>query len=97
MTGQSTGPCSLISNNNAQLFYTINKNSIIDSNILNIGYNSTSQNTPGTLLSSFLYNGNGDAIDFAQLSQNIVNFDIGGLPIHKKLIVRARLFTRCTT
>jgi hypothetical protein len=87
----------LISNNNAQLFYTINKNSITYPSILNIGYNGTSQNTVGTLLSSFLYNSNGDAIDFAQLSQNIINFDIGGLPIHKKLIVRARLFTRCTT
>jgi hypothetical protein len=83
-------------NNNAQYHTTINKNTAIGTGLTSVSYSSTlTQSTTGTLLSSFLYNGN--VVDFGSFTSNVITFNIGGLPIHQKLIVRAKMFTKCTT
>ncbi len=82
--------------NNAQFHTTINKNTLIGANLLSVSYSSTlTQSTVGTLLSSFLYNGN--VVDFPSFTSNAITFSIGALPIHQKLIVRAKMFTKCST
>jgi hypothetical protein len=94
--GQTVGSCSMVTNNNAQYLTTINKNTAIGASLSSVSYSSTlSQSTAGTILSSFLYNG--DVIDFTSFTSNTITFNIGGLPIHQKLIVRAKMFTKCTT
>jgi len=51
--------------------------------------------TVGTRLDSFLYTSN--VIEFSRFtSSNLVSFSFSNLPVHQKLIVRARLFTECT-
>ncbi len=94
--GQSVGPCSMTPTNNAQYLMTINKNTAIGTSLLSVSYSSTlTQSTVGTLLSLFLYNG--DVVDFQSLTSNVITFSVGGLPIHQKLIVRAKMFTKCST
>jgi hypothetical protein len=83
-------------NNNAQYHTTINKNTAIGASLTSVSYSSTlTQSATGTLLSSFLYSG--DVVDFGSFTSNEITFNIGSLPIHQKLIVRAKMFTKCTT
>lgn len=84
--------------NNAQFLYEINKNSILGiSNLTSVIYNgitATTATVSNSSLSSFLYSQN--VIDFAGFAtSNVVTFNFNPLPIHKKLIVRARLYTTC--
>ena len=85
------------STNKAQHLLTINKDTAIGTSLLkNVTYNTaTVVTTSATLLSSFLYTQK--VIEFMTLTSNSVTFELGGLPIHKKVIVRARVFTECTT
>lgn len=48
-----------------------------------------------TPLSAFLYTQN--VIEVSLLTSNTISFVFDTLPIHQKLIVRARVFTECTT
>lgn len=81
--------------NKAQYLYTINKNTAIGTNLKSVTYNTATQSTSGTLLSSFLYTLN--VIEFTKLTRNALTFSIAGLIAHQKIIVRARVFTECTT
>lgn len=78
--------------NNAQLLITVNKNTLLRTSTLkSVTYNSILNSTTGTPLSSLLYSQN--IIDFNGLTNNTVIFDFDFLPIHKKLFVRAKVFT----
>lgn len=84
--------CSLTLTNNAQLLMTVNKNTLLRTTSLkSITYNSVLHSTTGTALSTLLYSQN--VIDFNTLTSNTVVFGFDFLPIHKKLIVRAKVFT----
>lgn len=92
-----TGPgaCSLTMTNNAQLLMTVNKNTVLrTSSLKSVTYNALLHSTTGTLLSSLLYTQ--DIIDFNSLTSNTVVFGFDFLPIHKKLFVRAKVFTECS-
>jgi len=74
---------------------TVNKNTLLRTTALkSITYNSLLHSTTGTALSSLLYSQN--VIDFNSLTSNTVIFGFDFLPIHKKLIVRAKVFTECS-
>jgi hypothetical protein len=94
-TGVTTGPCALTASSNGQYLYTINKNTAIGTNVRSITYNTATMSTAGTLLSSFLYAVN--VIEFTTFTRNTIAFGIAGLGAHQKMIVRARVFTECTT
>jgi hypothetical protein len=90
------GSCSLPATNNAQLLMTINQNTVLGtSSLKNITYNSGTQSTSGTVLSSLpqLYTLN--VIDFLTLTSNTVTFEFGLTEKHEKLLVRARVMTEC--
>jgi hypothetical protein len=90
------GACSMTSNNNAQVFMVINKNTVLGSSLLtSVTYNSTTQSTAGMVIGAFLYTQN--VIDFKTLSSNSVVFRFNTAATHQKLHVRARVFTECTT
>ena len=79
----------------AQHLFTINSITALGTSLLkNVSYNSnTVQNISGTLLNTVLYTQN--VIEFKSLTNNSVAFQLDGLPTHKKIIVRARVFTEC--
>ena len=80
--------------NNAQFLLTIDKQTILGvSNTKSILFNGNNVSTSGTVLSSLLYSQN--VIEFMTLSSNTVEFYISNLPLHKQIIVRARVFTEC--
>jgi hypothetical protein len=88
------GSCSLPATNNAQLLLTVNKDTVLGTSVLKlINYNSVAQTTSGSLLSSLtsLYIGN--IVDFKTLSSNTIIYNFDGLPVHQKLLVRARVLT----
>ena len=67
----------------------------MDSELKSVVYNGTTVSTSGTLLSSFLYREH--VIEFTAFSNsNTITFNLGDLPIHQKIIVRARVFTECS-
>jgi len=59
-----------------------------------VSYNSITENAL-TPLSAFLYTQN--VIEVSLLSSNTISFVFDSLPIHQKLLVRARVFTECTS
>jgi hypothetical protein len=63
----------------------------------NVTYNTATQSISGTVLGTFLYTQGLQVIDFSLLTRNTITMNFGGLPIHQKLIARARLMTECTT
>jgi hypothetical protein len=83
----------MVSSNNAQFLLTINKNTaLVTSKLKSVVYNGMTVATSGSLLSSFLYKEN--VIEFTAFSNsNLITLNLGELPIHQKLIVRARVFT----
>jgi hypothetical protein len=89
--------CSIITTNNAQSLITVNKDTILGTSLLkSVTYNTaTTESTPNITLSTFLYKQN--VIEFISLTDKKIDFSFDGLPIHKKLIVRVRAFTECTT
>jgi len=93
ISGQTEGSCSLPATNNAQLLFTINKDTFIGSSLLkSVTYNTPpNQMTSTVQLSSFLYTQN--IIEFSQLTSNTLVFNFDGLPIHKKLFIRIRAMT----
>ncbi len=95
-TGVSAA-CSLPATNNAQLLLTVNKDTIVGTSLLkSVTYNTaTTQSTSGTLLSSFLYKQN--VIEFMSLTNKKIDLSFDTIPQHKKIIVRVRAFTECTT
>ena len=94
-SGITTGSCVLTATNKMQYLYTINKNTAIGTNLRSVTYNTATMSTATTLLSSFLYTV--DVIEFNLLTRNTLAFGIGGLGVHQKMVVRARVYTECTT
>ena len=93
--GVTTGPCVLPTTNKAQYLFTINKNTAIGTNLRSVTYNTATMSTASTLLSSFLYTL--DVIELTLLTKNTIVFGIANLGAHQKMIVRARVYTECTT
>lgn len=88
----SPGVCAITATNNAQYLMTVNKNTVIGtSQLKSVVYNSITQATSGTLLSSFLYKEN--VIEFMTLGANSIQLNFDTLPVHKKVIVRVRAYT----
>ena len=79
--------------NKAQLLININKDTAIGTSVLkSVTYNtSTEVTTSGEVLSNFLYTQK--VIEFMPMTSNSITFEFGDLPIHKKIVVRARVFT----
>lgn len=90
---QTVGSCLVTSTNNAQHLITVNKNTLIGSQLISVTYNSmVTEATPTVALSSFLYTQN--VIEFISLTSNTVVFDFDTLPAqHQKIIIRVRAFT----
>jgi hypothetical protein len=94
-TGVTSSTCAILTANNAQLLLTVDKNTALGSSALkSVIYNTITQSTSGTILSSFLYKEN--IIEFSSLTNNLVSMNFDLLPIHKKILVRARVMTSCT-
>jgi hypothetical protein len=94
-TGVTAANCAITTNNNAQLLMTVNKNTALGTSLLkSVVYNSITQSASGTLLSSLLYKEN--VIEFSSLTSNTVSLNFDLLPVHKKILIRARVFTSCT-
>lgn len=76
---------------------TVNKDTILGTSLLkNVIYNSVTQSVSGTALNTFLYTAN--VIEFMSwTSTNSLQFDFTGLPVHKKVIVRAKVYTECSS
>jgi hypothetical protein len=92
----SPGSCLMSTTNNAQFLLTIDKQTVLGvSNTKSVLFNGNNVSTSGTVLSSLLYSQN--VIEFMTLSSNTVEFYISNLPLHKQIIVRARVFTECTS
>jgi hypothetical protein len=83
----------MTSTNNAQLLGTINKNTVLGgpTKLSSVDYNGNSVSSVSTVLSSFLYTQN--VIEFKSLSSNTVVFHFSAMPIHQKILVRAKVFT----
>lgn len=83
--------------NMAALLMMIDKNTVLGTSYLkNITVNtSTTVKLSGLSLNSFLYSIN--VIDMGTLSSNTIIFRLNSLPIHKKLIFRARAYTECSS
>ncbi len=94
--GAAPGPCPIIADNNAQFLFTINKNTaLVTSEVKSVTYNGTTESDSGTLLSELFYKEH--VIEFTSFSQsNTVTFNLGDLPIHQKIIIRARVYTQCS-
>jgi len=94
--GVAESSCAMTTTNNAQLLMTVNKDTPLGgtSHLISVNYNSMSETT-STPLSAFLYTQN--VIEVSLLSSNTISFVFDTLPIHQKLLVRARVFTECTT
>jgi len=60
----------------------------------NVTFNNSNYATSGNPLSSFLYANN--ILDFVSLTTNRVEFYFDSLPIHKKLLIRARVQSSCS-
>jgi hypothetical protein len=95
--GATSGSCSVPTTNNAQWLLNVNKDSALGTaELKSVTYNGATQSTSSTLLSGLLYSQN--VIEFMTLTSNTVSFDFADLPaVHQKLIVRARVYTECTT
>jgi hypothetical protein len=89
------GACTLPLTNNAQLLLTINKNTILDTSKLKSVVFGSGPTTviSGSNSASGLYIEN--VIEFKALTSNTVVFNLGDLPVHQKIFVRARVFTTC--
>lgn len=102
-TGVNSAACTLTTNNNAQFLVSVNRNTALSSGtpgnpgLTSVTFNGITANTPGTLLSGLMYTQK--IIDFSTFNtNNIITFNFDGLPtIHQKVIVRARVFTECST
>ena len=94
--GVTETSCAMTTTNNAQLLMTVNKDTPLGGTSLlkSVTYNSAPV-TSLTPLSAFLYTQN--VIEVSSLTSNTIVFDFDTLPIHQKLLVRARVFTECTT
>ena len=94
--GVTESSCTMTTTNNAQLLMTVNKDTAlgVGSLLKSVTYNSATE-TVLTPLSAFLYTQN--VIEVSSLTSNTIVFDFDTLPIHQKLLVRARVFTECTT
>lgn len=89
------GSCTMTTTNNAQLLININKNSALTGYLKSVNYNGIVQMTSGVLLNTFLYKQN--VIDFdAFATSNVIKLNLDLLPTHKKVIVRAKVYTTCT-
>ena len=94
--GVTESSCAMTTTNNAQLLMTVNKDTALGgtSHLKGVNYNSIPETTL-TPLSAFLYTQN--VIEVSLLTSNTISFVFDTLPIHQKLLVRARVFTECTT
>ena len=73
---------------------TIDQNTVLSLSLLKtVNYNGISEDTFSLALNSFLYTHN--VINFGSLSNNTVIFYLNDLPVHKKLLVRARVYSDC--
>lgn len=89
------GACTLPVDNNAQLLLTINKNTILGTSKLKSVVFGSGPTTvaSGANSASVLYIEN--VIEFKALTSNTVVFNLGDLPVHQKIFVRARVYTTC--
>jgi hypothetical protein len=105
-TGVTSAACTLTTNNNAQFLITVNRNTALgpgtagnpgNPGLTSVTYDENTANTQGTLLSSLMYTQK--VIDFSTFTtNNAVTFNFDALPTyHQKVIVRARVFTECST
>ena len=101
--GINSSACTLTTNNNAQFLLTINKDTTLGTGsagvpgLTSVTYNGITASTSGTALSTLMYTQK--VIDFSTFSTtNSVVFNFNGLPaVHQKVIVRARVYTECST
>jgi hypothetical protein len=102
-TGITSSACTLTTNNNAQFFITINKDTTLGTGsatvpgLTSVTYNGITASASGTALSTLMYTQK--VIDFSTFSTaNSIVFNFNSLPAaHQKVIVRARVFTECST
>ena len=91
---ESSGSCVLPISNNAQWLMTVNKQTGLNSFLKNVTYDSPAATitSPTTDLTN-LYHGN--VIDFMGLTANTIVYQFDNLPVHRKLLVRARVLSDC--
>ncbi len=97
-TSLAPGQCLFTLTNKAQYLFTIDKDTILGTSYLkNVTVNVTNiLSTSGSSLTTMLlYSVN--VIEMIGLSSNILTFELDGLPINKKIIVRARVYTECSS
>ena len=92
-TLSTPGPCVLTTNNNAQHLITVNKDTeLVTSALQSVTFNGATQSTSGDTLGTVnLYKQN--VIEFMTLTSSSVVFNFNIAQTHKKILVRARIFT----
>jgi hypothetical protein len=99
-TDQTSGPCAPTTDNNARYLMTVDHTTILGAGTValdSVTYDGITENTATTALSAFLYTQK--VIEFSAFTaNNVVSFSFSGLPSkHEKVIVRARVYTECST
>ena len=97
-TSSSPSQCLFTPTNKAQYLFTIDKSTILGTSYLkNVTVNGTTiLSTSGSSLTTLLlYSVN--VIEMIGFTSNILTFELDGLPINKKIIVRARVYTECSS